>query len=320
MEQTITPPNSRLTQKNFSAPNVIRLRDLIVNSYLISETNGTWCLVDAGMSPGHAEKIFQVAAQHFGAESKPAAIFLTHGHFDHVGSLKNLLRRWNVPVYAHRLEMPYLTGRASYPPADPTAGGGLMTRLSPLFPTTGIDVGNQVQTLPGDNSIPLMPSWKWIHTPGHTAGHVSFFRESDRTLIVGDAFVTVKNESAIAILFQKQKVNRPPSSFTTDWEQARQSVEKLADLRPTYAATGHGIPMHGNQLREQLNDLAANFSGIMPKDGRYVREPAVADANGIRFLPPPISDPLPKMMGIIAALTIGICVSRKIGKRKTRRS
>ena len=42
-----------------------------------------------------------------------------------------------------------------------------------------------------------MPGWRWVHTPGHTAGHVSLFRDADRTLIAGDAFVTTKQESAL---------------------------------------------------------------------------------------------------------------------------
>ena len=52
-----------------------------------------------------------------------------------------------------------------------------------------------MQALPEDGSIPHLPDWEWIYTPGHSPGHVSFFREKDLTLIVGDAFVTVKQES-----------------------------------------------------------------------------------------------------------------------------
>jgi glyoxylase-like metal-dependent hydrolase (beta-lactamase superfamily II) len=42
---------------------------------------------------------------------------LTHGHFDHVGSVIELADYWNVPVYAHKLELPYLVGQMDYPPA-----------------------------------------------------------------------------------------------------------------------------------------------------------------------------------------------------------
>lgn len=94
-----------------------------------------------------------------------------------------------------------------------------------------------------------MPGWHWIHTPGHTPGHVSLFREDDRCLIAGDAFVTVKQESLYAVATQEQEIHGPPAHFTPDWAAARQSVERLARLPPAIAATGHGTPMRGLEMR-----------------------------------------------------------------------
>jgi glyoxylase-like metal-dependent hydrolase (beta-lactamase superfamily II) len=105
-------------------PDVAYLRTAIANVVFVgAPESGTWVLVDAGM-PGSAEAIATAAARRYGAESRPTAIVMTHGHFDHVGALKTLAERWEVPVYAHPLELPYLTGRSSYPPPDPTVGGG----------------------------------------------------------------------------------------------------------------------------------------------------------------------------------------------------
>ena len=73
--------------------------------------------------------------------------------------------------------------------------GGLWAWSSFLLPNRGIDLGKRVQPLPADGTVPGLPEWRWIHTPGHSPGHVSLFREQDRTLIPGDAFVTVKQES-----------------------------------------------------------------------------------------------------------------------------
>jgi glyoxylase-like metal-dependent hydrolase (beta-lactamase superfamily II) len=116
-----------------------------------------------------------------------------------------------------------------------------------------------------------MPSWRWIHTSGHTAGHVSFFREGDRCLIAGDAFVTVKQESLYAVVTQEQEVHGPPAYFTPDWKAARQSVERLAKLRPSIAATGHGTPMRGEELLRGLEVLELKFDEIaVPNQGRYV--------------------------------------------------
>src|SRR5919206_1762841 len=196
------------------------LRTGIVNLFLYGRPgapNGTWVLIDAGL-PGSAERIIHAAEEWIGPWAQPAAIVLTHGHFDHVGALPKLVQRWNVPVYAHRLKLPYLTGRSPYPPPDPTVGGGAMARLSMIYPRGPIDLGGRVRTLPDDRSaIPGMPGWRWIHTPGHTAGHVSLFREADRALIAGDAFVTTKQESAIAALTQRPEVHGPPAYYTSDW-------------------------------------------------------------------------------------------------------
>src|SRR4051794_7586249 len=74
-----------------------------------------WILIDAGLF-GMKRLITGAAAERFGADARPAAIVLTHAHFDHVGVLEDLAEEWDVPVYAHALEHPYLNGGASYPP------------------------------------------------------------------------------------------------------------------------------------------------------------------------------------------------------------
>mgnify|MGYP002785033021 CR=1 FL=1 len=266
----------------------------IVNLYFYGVPNAGdrgWVMIDAGLAISTG-RILRAAVQRFGPDARPAAIILTHGHFDHVGALPHLAELWNVPVYAHELEMPYLTGRSSYPPPDPAVGGGAMSFLSRLYPRGPIDLGNRVRVFPGDGSVPGMPDWRWIHTPGHTAGHVALFRNSDRTLIAGDAFVTQRQESALCVLTQRPEVRRPPAYYTTDWAQARRSVEILAQLRPEIAATGHGVPMAGEALRRQLDALVRDWNEVaVPPQGRYVKEPAVTDARGVVSVPPAVFDP-----------------------------
>src|SRR5205814_627049 len=83
------------------APDVTRIAHRIVNTYMVSNpVTGQWVLVDAGL-PTSAPRIIKAAAARFGPDSKPAAIILTHGHFDHVGALSKLLKVWDVAVYAH---------------------------------------------------------------------------------------------------------------------------------------------------------------------------------------------------------------------------
>jgi len=261
----------------------------IVNVVFVGQPGATdreWVLIDTGL-PGFAGAIKRAAGERFGEDSRPAAILMTHGHFDHVGSLETLADHWDVPIYAHLLEQPYLDGRSAYAPPDPTVGGGLMAMTSPLFPPDPINVSRRLRLLPDDHSVPHMNGWRWIHTPGHTPGHVSFWRENDCSLIVGDAFVTTNQESVYAAILQRPEMHGPPMYYTSDWDNARESVRALAALEPELVVTGHGRAMQGPEIRYALNTLAHDFDEVArPKHGRYAREPARADASGTTYVPP----------------------------------
>jgi glyoxylase-like metal-dependent hydrolase (beta-lactamase superfamily II) len=262
---------------------VARLRIAFANLYFVGRAgaSGTtpWVLVDAGLASGAAQ-VLDRAAMRFGRDHLPSAVILTHGHFDHVGALEPLLRVWDVPVYAHPLELPFLTGKADYPPPDATVGAGLLARISPHYPERGIDLGDRVQPLPATGHVPGMPGWRWVPTPGHTPGHISLFRPIDRVLIAGDAVTTTRQESLLSLSIQPQELNGPPAFFTTDWNHARRSVATLASLKPTTIASGHGAPMRGNDLPAALAALARDFDfRARPRRGRYVAEPVVADEN-----------------------------------------
>jgi glyoxylase-like metal-dependent hydrolase (beta-lactamase superfamily II) len=150
-----------------------------------------------------------------------------------------------------------------------------MSWLSPLYPTRPVDVSERLRPLPEDGSVPGMPGWRWLHTPGHSPGHVSLWRESDRMLIAGDAFITTRQESAYAAIAQTPEMHGPPMYFTPDWERAQQSVQALAQLSPQTVVTGHGQAMRGPEMRAALNELADRFDEIaVPTRGRYVLNPA----------------------------------------------
>ena len=300
------------------APGLAYLRDRNVNVAFISSTDGRegpWVLVDSGL-PGSASRILRAAELLYGPDATPAAIVLTHGHFDHVGSVRELVRRWNVPVYAHELERPYLTGRSSYPPPDPAVGGGAMATMSRFFPRKPINLGDSVMALPADGAIPVIGEWRWIHTPGHAPGHVSLFRDYDRALVAGDAFVTTKQESLSAVLTQRPEVHGPPRYYTMDWRSAESSVDELAALEPSVAVTGHGVAMRGERLDRELRDLAEHFAKrAVPSRGRYVRQPAKADRTGVVFVPPPVPDVVGRTVAGVAAVAIAAMAFAVVRRR-----
>ena len=243
----------------------------IVNICLVGKPNSEdFVLVDAGM-PYSSEEIISVVEERYGVNKKPKAIILTHGHFDHVGSIIELVNKWNVPVYAHELELPFLTGKESYPKPDPTVEGGSVAKMSIIFPVDAINLGEHVEALPSDGTVPFLTGFQWIHTPGHSPGHISLFREKDGVLIVGDAFVTVKQEYLYKVFTQEQEISGPPRYLTPDWKAARESVNKLSKLKPKIAITGHGLPMTGDLLTSNLHLLVNDFDTIaLPNYGKYV--------------------------------------------------
>ena len=245
--------------------------DQIVNVIFIGAKGASeWVLVDAGMPRG-GEEIVKVAEERYGAGCRPSAILLTHGHFDHVGGIVHLLETWQVPVYAHPDEFPFLTGAAPYPEPDPTVEGGLLAKISSIYPHEPIDISARLCPLPHDHTLPFLPGWQWVHVPGHAPGQVAFFRERGRIVISADAVITVRQDSFYKVLLQQKEVNGPPVYFTTDWPAAKASAIKIRQLEPRILIPGHGRIMDGDELTQGLDTLIDGFDTIaVPEHGKYV--------------------------------------------------
>lgn len=233
---------------------------LASNVYLVA-SGPVWSLVDAGWARS-AGAIRAAAEEVFGIGSRPASILLTHIHPDHSGAAGELARAWGVPVYVHPDELPMAPGKylPQYSvPLDRWVVVPFM-RLLPARTRERIEAAGSitdvVRALEPQGCVPGLPDWAWVHTPGHTPGHVAYLRRDDRVLISGDAAVTVDLNSAGGLLLGRPAIAGPPRYTTWDWAEAGRSVRALADLEPLVLAPGHGRPLTGGAAAA-LHDLAS---------------------------------------------------------------
>jgi glyoxylase-like metal-dependent hydrolase (beta-lactamase superfamily II) len=227
-------------------------------------SGSSWVLVDAGWAKD-ASRIGHAAKSLFGVGSRAAAILLTHVHPDHAGSALELARIWGCPVYLHPDELPIARGEF----AAMVASAGPLDRwvVLPLLRVMGArrraailersSLAAVARALEPGSGVPGLPDWQCIPTPGHTPGHVSYFRPGDRVLISGDALVTVKINSLIGLLARRPGVSGPPWYTTFSPAAAWESISRLARLEPTVLAGGHGDPMTGTQAASALAAFTA---------------------------------------------------------------
>ena len=197
-------------------------------------TGSSWVLIDAGWA-SDLSQIERAAGALFGADSRPAAILLTHCHPDHAGSARQLALAWGCAVYMHPDELPLAT--ADF--AAMVASAGPLDRylILPLMRAMGrrrreavlarSSLGDVACTFEPGAGVPGLPGWECVPMPGHTPGHVFYFRPSDRVLITGDALVTLQVNTWAGLLTQRSGLLGPPW-YTTWRSSGGQGVHRAA--------------------------------------------------------------------------------------------
>ncbi len=192
-----------------------------VNAYLIGDL-----LVDTGMRFS-GKKILNQLTGH-----PVSAIAITHGHVDHVGSARQLVGALDVPVWAGANDAADVeSGKPKAPPHNPVPFG--LADAVGAFP--GVPVARQL--VEGDE---VGPGFVVLDTPGHSNGHISLWRESDRTLVCGDVINTMN------LITTKPGIQEPPALFTTDIAVNQASIRRIAELEPALTLAGHGPPVFGS--------------------------------------------------------------------------
>jgi glyoxylase-like metal-dependent hydrolase (beta-lactamase superfamily II) len=236
------------------------------NVYLVRD--GSSCaLVDAGWA-GDAPRIRAAVRSLLGPDSRPAAILLTHVHPDHEGSARELAKAWGCPVLVHPAEVAIATG--DFAAMQRYAGPLDRWLILPTMRAIGRrrreeilargSLAGVVAVLEPGGAIPGLGDWRWIPTPGHTPGHVSYVRAADRVAITGDALVTLAVNAVAGALAGRQGLSAPPWYTTWDRAAAAGSVEAIAALEPTVLGGGHGRPLTGPGTADAVRVFASRLA------------------------------------------------------------
>ncbi|AOC94358.1 putative metallo-hydrolase YflN [Flavobacterium anhuiense] len=199
-----------------------------INCYLIEDV-----LIDAGIRTS-ANKIFKAIK-----DKTVAKHALTHAHADHQGSSKIICETLKIPLLC------------SGPEKEFAESGNVFTE----YPNPNHIFSKFQKNFWAGKGTPVSETLKEgdqiggftvIETPGHSSGHISFFREKDSVLIVGDAMTNMN------LLTTKVGLHEPPHLFTADKETNRKSILKLASLKPKILCFGHGPILFNNGELEKF--------------------------------------------------------------------
>jgi len=189
-----------------------------INVYIAGDV-----LIDAATRQAERRILRQIEGRTLSAHA------LTHAHPDHQGSSHAICERLGIPLWCGQGDAPAVeTPGGIKNPKAPAWLNRVQERFwtGPPHPVArALHEGDEVA------------GFTVLETPGHSVGHVSLWRESDRVLIVGDVLGNMNFITGIPGL------NLPPDLFTPDPARNRDSARRLAALEPALACFGHGAPL-----------------------------------------------------------------------------
>ncbi len=210
-----------------------------LNCYLLDDV-----LVDAGIRWSGGRILRALEKRHVRAHA------LTHAHPDHQGGSRQICERLKIPFWCGDDDRAVAeSGELQLLYPDPEGRlGRVQTMLAggPGYPVARtLQEGERV----GDFTV--------LHTPGHTPGHLSFWRPSDRLLVIGDAALAMNPFTL------RRRLQEPPAMFTSDPERNRASLRKLAVLGPETICFGHGPVLRDGAV---FQEFVAALASARPTD------------------------------------------------------
>ena len=202
-----------------------------------------YTLIDAGM-PGKADQVLQALARIGVQPLQVKRIIVTHHHWDHVGSLWELKKRTGAQIIAHPRDADYITGKRVR-----RAPRGLSGRL--FYAMIGLTGARnlpavEVERLVNDGDE--IGTFKIVHTPGHTPGHICLLRGEH--LFSGDLLQATS-----------PSFHETPHLFTADVPTSRQSIRKIAELEFQAILSSHSAP-YVFRASERVRALASKLGMI----------------------------------------------------------
>jgi hydroxyacylglutathione hydrolase len=189
-----------------------------INVYLAEDV-----LIDAATRQGERRIVRQIRGRTVNAHA------LTHAHPDHQGASHAICERLQIPLWCgaadvHAMETPGAISNSQAP--------GWLNDLQKRF-WTGPPHPVARALREGDE----VAGFTVLEVPGHSPGHVAYWRERDRTLILGDVL------NGMNLLTSRRELREPPAIFTPDPARNRESARRLAALEPALVCFGHGPPL-----------------------------------------------------------------------------